>query len=318
MTIQEIANITGLSTATVHRAMNQPSAVSDKVRKKVQNVIDEISSNPHYLRQVYVLLPHMNTFYSTFLVELISLLLKFDIQTIPYISNDDEQREMEFLNSISFSSRVGLVWSPISETANYSFLKRKKNKPVIILLNHTLDNYKSEVSIFRANDDACRIAIDTLIKEKAKSILFLSGTTRTGRERTKSFYKYMKKFPSIAHDVIIADFHNWQLSHNIISEHKDKFQEYDAVITANEMLTYACLRLFKEMDITIGKDKQFIGFDYAPSLDALSISLVHFSPTHMAQKTCDFLIEKTIQDEYLMQYHFMPQLFLLGSEKKTP
>ncbi len=317
MTIQEIANITGLSTATVHRAMNQPDAVSEKVRQKIQQVINEISEHPNYIRQVYVVLPHMNTFYSTFLVELINLLIKFDIQTIPYISNGDPQKEEEFFNSINFSSRVGLVWSPVSETADYSFLRRRKNKPVIILLNHTLSNYKSEISILRANDDACKIAIESLIKENAKSILFLTGESRTAKERTKSFYKYMKRFPNIKQEVIIADFDNWQGSYNIISEHKDKFREFDAVISANEMLTYACLKLFRDMDIQIGKDIQFIGFDYAPALDATSISMVHFSPANMAQKTCDFLIEKTVQDDYAVQHHFMPQLFLLGSEKKS-
>ena len=44
--IRDIAKLAGVSTATVSRVINNPEMTSEKVRKKVQKVIEEYNYNP--------------------------------------------------------------------------------------------------------------------------------------------------------------------------------------------------------------------------------------------------------------------------------
>ncbi|MGL5721569.1 MAG: LacI family DNA-binding transcriptional regulator [Brevinema sp.] len=318
MTIKEISAITGFSTATVHRALNNPETVSETVRDKVHEVVKHISKKPNYLQQVYVVLPHINAFYTSFLVETIDSLSRYDIQVIPFICDDNAEKEADFLKNIAFSSRIGLIWNPYNRQADFPFLHRKKNKPLIVMFNHNIDAYVPELSIVRANIDASKIAVDTLLKAGMKSILFLTGPSRTAQERTDGFIEYMDLFPEIKTQIIQADFRSWQNSYQMLREHKPIFRQFDAVLSASEMISYGVLKILGEEKLSIPKDIRFMTFDYAPTFDALNLSMVHFSPNHIAQKTVQFLLEKSNNSEFAIQYHFMPQLHLLGSESFIP
>lgn len=314
MTIKEISAITGFSTATVHRALNKPETVSQAVRDKVHEVVKYISKKPNYIQQVYVVLPHINAFYTSFLVETIDNLSKYEIQVIPFICDDNANKEEDFLKNVAFSSRIGLIWNPVNRQADFPFLHRKKNKPLIVMLNHNVDSYKPELSIVRANHEAAKIAVDSLVKEGAQSILFLTGSSRTAQERTEGFLEHIELIPEVRYEVLQADFRNWQNSYQMLKPHRDLFTKFDAILSASEMLSYGAMKVLNELKIKMPRDVRFMTFDYAPTFEALSISMVHFSPTHIAQKTVEFLLTKSSNSEFFIQYHFMPQLYLLGSE----
>lgn len=318
MTVREIAAITKLSPATIYRAMKTPNAVSKDVLIKIREVVGEIKEKPDKLRQVYIVLPYINSFYTSLIVELITIFTKEDIQTTPFITNMDTEKERDFLSQIHFSSRTALIWSPADEDASFAFLNRKKNKPMVVLLNRKLKLYKSELSVLLDGKEAIQIAVDTLIKEGNNNILLINTPKMfmSSDDISDNFLKVISKYPNANGNIIIAPQNNWDSAYNAISARKELLMQYDAVISGGEQISYGLLRIMEELGYYARKDIRLITFDYAPIFEALSLSMVYFSPSLIAKKTAEFMIEKTNNREHSVEHNFLPQLYLLGSEKK--
>ena len=317
MTIREIASLTKLAPSTVYRALKFPEKANNTVKEKIREVIGEIDINPNRLKHVYIILPQANAFYISFLVETIDLLLQNKIQAIPFICNEDHIKEKKFIDSIELSARIGLIWNPVDPTAMFPFLSRKKNKPPTIILNRELINHSVDLSILYANKEAVQLAVDTLAQNNSKNILFIGDYSfnKTASERKEEFIKIIQKHPHISFTILEADSLNWKHSYQIIHEHKELLMNHDAILSSSESIGYSILKLLKEMDIHIGKDIRFITFDHSPIFEALSISMIYFPTTLIAQKSVEYLLEKSKQPSLKLKHSIMPQLLLLGSER---
>lgn len=317
MTIREIASLTKLAPSTVYRALKNPEKANDAVKEKIRKIIGEIDINPNQLKQVYIILPQANAFYISFLVETIDLLLENKIQAIPFICNEDPIKEKNFISNIELSARIGLIWNPVDVSATFSFLLRKKNKPPTIILNRELINHSVDLSILYANKEAIQLAVDTLALNNSKNILFIGDYkhNKTASEREEEFIKSIQKYPHISFTILEADLLNWTHSYQIIHEHKELFLNHDAILSSSEAIGYSIVKLLKEMDIHIAKDIRLITFDHSPIFEALSISMIYFPTTLIAQKSVECLLEKSIHPSLKLKHSIMPQLLLLGSER---
>ena len=320
MTVREIASITGLSSTTVHTALKYPNKVSPSVLEKINKVVENIEEDPKKIREVYIILPHINSFYTTFLIDAIDLLNKENIKAIPFITNEDIEKEEEFISKINFSTRTGIIFNPVDQDVEYSFLKRKKKKPIILTMNRTLNKCKVDMTLKLANKEASEMAVRALADENNKNILLInSGNNNiiTAKERSDGFNEAIKNDSNISGDIIYTNFNDWKSSYEILNQNKYKIKNYDAIISTSELITCAILKIFKNMNINIPQDIRLITFDTSPSFEALSISNISFSPSSMAKKAIELLLTKSLENNYTTEYIFLPKLKLLGSEKKN-
>ena len=311
MTVREIAELIQCSPATVYRSLNTPDKVSSEINKKVQTLLNNFENNPLKILQVYIVLPQMNSFYNTLILVLTNILIKHNIQTIPFICDEDSQKEKEFLNSINFSSRMGLIWNPVDPRTKYSFLSRKNNRPKLVMLNRIHHIYKSEYSVSYADHEAMAMVIDILVQENAQNILLLSSNDlATAQARNDSFLNSIQKYPLIQGDILEVDFLNWKKAFQTIYQEKNKIVSYDSIIAGSESICYALLRFFdKEPEL---KQKiRLLTFDYAPIFEVLSLSMIFFPVELIAQKAIEFLINPPKEK---VRYNILPQITLLGSE----
>lgn len=320
MTVREIASITGLSSTTVHTALKYPDKVSSSVLEAINKVVENIEEYPKKIREVYIILPHINSFYTTFLIDAIDLLNKENIKAIPFITNEDIEKEKEFISKINFSTRTGIIFNPVDQDVEYSFLKRKKKKPIILTMNRTLNKCKVDMTLKLANKEASEMAVRALADENNKNILLInSGNNNiiTAKERSDGFNEAIKNDSNISGDIIYTNFNDWKSSYEILNQNKDKIKNYDAIISTSELITCAILKIFKNMNINIPQDIRLITFDTSPSFEALSISNISFSPNSMAKKAIELLLTKSAENNYTTEYVFLPKLRLLGSEKRN-
>lgn len=312
MTIREIAALTRCSPATVYRSLSTPDKVSSKINKKIQEVLNNFEDNPLKILQVYVVLPQINAFYNNLIIVLTNLLIKYDIQTIPFICDENPQKEKDILNSIDFSSRMGLIWNPVDPSTKYSFLSRKNNRPKLVMLNRIHHIYKSEYSISYADSEAMTMIVDLLVQENAQKILLLSSNNHTtAQARNNSFLNSIQNFPSLQGDILEVDFLNWKNAFQTLYQEKNSIFSYDSIITGSESICYALLKFFdKEPEL---KQKiRHITFDYAPIFEVLSLSMIFFPVELIAQKSVEFLIS---QPAVKVKHTILPKMILLGSEK---
>ena len=306
MTIREIANITNIPFSTVYRALKNPSSAKPEVLKK----IDEFTSsepNIFTLKQVYIIIPYINEFYTHFLLHITTLLSKKGIIVNSFIYHENEKLENDFIMSLTLSSRIGLIWIPTGNKNDYSFLSRKKNKVPLVSLLRQINDHSMDVQILQDNKQALDISLKYLISEGKKNILMINGhsTLTTAQLRNEYFIQLLDLYPHITGTTIEADYQDWKNSYKILTETPIDLSKYDAIITTSENLCYGTLKALNIQHID--KDKiPIICFDYTVGLESLGVSMIYFSPEQFAEKAFEMLFEKVKNPSYCVKYIIAP------------
>lgn len=318
MTIREIANMTGLSSTTVHRAIRNPEKskpdtvhLVNKVLK--QNVVANIG-----LKKIYIILPHVNEFYTSLIIKLMTMFNQFSIQLVPFITNEDKQAEYEFISSIPFSTKIGLIWTPTDTEKTYPFLNRQKNKPLVIFFNRKLTSYTPNTGIFLDNHGALSVAVEELVKHQNSKLLFINdgAQLQTAITRKEGFLSATKKYTNIKTKIIHAQFHNWYGAYQCILEHREIIRDYDAIISGNEFLTYGILKGLRQLKLHIPDDIRFISIDDSFSIESCDISTVYFSIQQIADQIIYVFLDEIYNHQNNSIYCISARLILRGSEKR--
>ena len=284
MTIREIANITNIPFSTVYRALKKPSSAKPEVLKKISEFT---SSEPNIftLKQVYIVIPYINEFYTHFLLHITTLLSKKGIIVNSFIYHENEELENNFITSLTLSSRTGLIWIPTGDKSDYPFLSRKKNKVPLVSLLRKINNHSMDVQILQDNKQALDISVKYLISEGKKNILMINGytTLTTAQLRNEYFTKLLELHPHITGTMIETDYQDWKSSYRILTETPIDLSKYDAIIATSENLCYGALKALNNQQIN--KDNiPIICFDYTVGLESLGVSMIYFSPEQFAEK----------------------------------
>ena len=319
MTIREIANITGLSTATVHRALRKPENSKPEIIKQINTILEQNIVENIGLKKIYIILPHINEFYTKLIVDLITIFNKYSIQIVPFITHEDKKSEYNFISSIPFSSKIGLIWVPTDTEHAYSFLNRQKNKPVVIFFNRKLTAQTPHAGVFLDNHGAVAIAVEELVKNQHSKLLFINGdlNLQTAITREQGFLAAIQKYSGIESKIINANFHEWRSAYQSIIEHKDIITNYDAIISGNELLTYGILKGLKELQLSIPKDICFIGIDNSFSIESQDLSTIYFSTQQISDQIARIFLDHTHNLQTNSIYYITARLSLRGSEKKV-
>ncbi|MGL4676580.1 MAG: LacI family DNA-binding transcriptional regulator [Brevinema sp.] len=318
MTIREIANLAGLSPTTVHRALNNPDKIKPEIRQLIDNILSKTILEDINLKKLYVILPHINEFYTKFIIDLITALNKYDIEIIPFITYEDKVKEHHFISSIPFSSKIGLIWTPTDPDRNYSFLHRTKNKPLVIFFNRRLNITTSNSSIILDNHSALNIAVEELYKNQNTKILFINGqkNLETSVSREQGFLSAIESYRIKYYSIEYSDFQNWLSSYQVMGKICNKLIQYDAVIAGNELISYGILKKLKELNLEISKDIRIISIDNSYSLESQKISTIYFSTNQIADRITQILLDNLRDPMNSSSYYITPRVKLRGSEAR--
>lgn len=307
MTIREISSITNISFSTVYRALKNPDSVKPEVLEKIKEAM-KTASDTLPLKQVYLIIPFINEFYTHFLIHATTILSKRGVQVIPFIYHENSELEEEFLLSLTLSPRIGLLWVPTGNKKDYPFLTRKKNKVPIILLFRQIKNYSAGVQILQDNKQAIEISLKHLISEGKKNILLINGllSVTTSQLRAEYFLEALKDINSVKGTIITADYKDWKTAYRALTADSINLDEYDGIIATSEYLCHGAIKAVNEKRTLKRHQMDIISFDYTVGLETSDISMVYFSPEQIAQKAVEVLIEKVRSPEYKMTYLVSP------------
>ncbi|MGL5956864.1 MAG: hypothetical protein ACRC0X_09775 [Brevinema sp.] len=304
MTIREIASITNISFSTVYRALKNPEKAKPEILQKINSVIESVP-NIHTLKQVYIIIPFINEFYTHFVLHVTTLLSKQGIIVIPFIYNEDNIQERNFISSLTLSSRIGLIWVPTGNRTDYPFLSRKKNRVPIVSLLRKIDNYSMDIQIFQDNQQAIELSLKSLISKGKTNILMINGQSSltTAHLRNIYFIQCLQSYSNITGTIIEAGYQDWKHSYNLLIQQYQTLHEFDAFITTSENLCYGTLKALQSQNIY---NKPIICFDHTAGLEALGISMIYFSPQQIAEKAVEFLFEKVKNSNFSIHYMVDP------------
>ena len=281
--INEVAALAGVSKATVSRTVNNTGYVSEKTRKKIEKVIDEIGYVPSasavslskgVTNGIGVIVPEIdNTFYGDVLRGIIDEANKSDIQLFFYDTGNDAKKEKETLRIIARQQLLGLIIAPSvdyavdEESREIVNIIDRLDIPTVIV-DRDFENIHWD-GVFFENVKSVYAATEELIKAGNRRIGVITGgkKLKISRDRYQGFVQAMADngLEVRACDVLEGDFFTdtaYQLS-------KKMFEtgDYpDAMVTCNNRTSVGLLMAMNEYGIKIGKDIAVIGIDKLPVL----------------------------------------------------
>lgn len=183
-TIKDVANLAGLSVATVSRAMNGTGYVSEKAREKIHQAINELNYSPNEVaRSLYqkkskligLLLPDIsNPFFPLVAKGVEDFLQKKGYQVILGNIQEDNEKANEYLRAFEQNNVAGIL----SAVENKN--RTQSNIPTVVL-----DRIDQDVEYGVYSDDlqGGELAAEAILKGDPKKVVVIAGPESVTRAR---------------------------------------------------------------------------------------------------------------------------------------
>jgi DNA-binding LacI/PurR family transcriptional regulator len=192
MNIKKIAQLSGVSVATVSRVLNKKPYVKETLRRKVLQTIKKLNYSPRVTAKkvnVGIVIEWLNSInlenYENILLNVLTKNLirnSFSFDIIPI-------NEVDFIFRQFYDVIVSIAFRPDS----VDLIKEIKNIPVVTI-NSPIKN-KNFYNIYSDHDEGIEMAVDYLVSKGHRKIAFYVETDKTwgAKERIKGFKKGLKK-----------------------------------------------------------------------------------------------------------------------------
>lgn len=298
--IRDVADLAGVSTATVSRVINAPDAVSDRTRKKVLKAIKEANYAPNSMATALFsgmsktvalfVLDISNPFYISLMRHLNQILLSHGHNLIICETENSLEKEAQYYEYCKSIRACCIIYTAGMTRKNFG-LDMNGNIPLILIDHEQFEDVPS-FSIRPDNDKALRLLVDYLANLNHKKIGFIGGPPdfQSSKARYESFCKYMKQ-----HDLPVID--EYIVSRSFAeaagAAAVDHFYSLPspptAIIAASDQLARGFIMRAHSIGISIPQDCSICGIDGVDSFFYPKITSIRQDVESIAQIAFDFI-----------------------------
>ena len=243
--ISDIAGMLGVSKSTVSRAVNGKRGVSEELRKKILELVDEVGYRPSTLAQglykgrvnivTLIVGDIRNPFYASLVFNIQRILIRHNYMVMTFNSEYDVQRELEFIELTLQFNFAGLILI----TAQTESMKKKLNSIDIpkVLVNRNFPSYDGDY-VLADNFQAGYRATMHLIDLGHQRIGFVRGPglSTASSQRFEGFKQALKNYNLQLYDEYIFDSDLKMETGSALAEKFSKLKEYpSAMVIVNDM-----------------------------------------------------------------------------------
>ncbi|MDO4484168.1 MAG: LacI family DNA-binding transcriptional regulator, partial [Clostridia bacterium] len=339
VSIQTIADLAGVSTATVSRVFRGDSYVKEETRRLIEAIAEENGYKPrgYHKRETarsddmligLAVADITNPFFSTIIRHTTEFFEQHDIECVMCDLNENPSREIRCLSMLKQKSISGIIISPTSESAEYNaaYLKELHGSGLpVILLDRDIKGIGLS-GVFQNNQDGAYVAVDTLIREGHRKIAFIAGplTSKPGLDRMMGYMDGLKAHRLEVNQeyILYGDFRQesgYRLTKQLLADHP----EVTAIFPSNNMMACGALKAIYETGLRIPEDIGFISYgkpEFSPDMHNGGISYLKEPMEQMAVESAQLMLEllnrgkKTrLQSPKRVSFDTIP--VLKGSEK---
>ncbi|WP_340017158.1 LacI family DNA-binding transcriptional regulator [Paenibacillus sp. FSL K6-1318] len=296
-TIKDVAQLAGVSVATVSRVINDRGYVHADTRKKVEDAVKALNFSPNEVaRSLYkrkskligLLLPDItNPYFPQLARGVEDRMQEQDYRLIFGNSDEDEQKEQDYIQTFIQNNVVGVISS-----TNYphSSIYEKLKIPVVYLDRTSLDR----PSVYADGREGGRLAAREIINRGSRRITVMQGPSqiRPAQDRFEGAIEIIRDAG--------LDYHVIQTTSFSINEAgvwaEELFRRYadtDGVIASNDIAAMAVLHEASRIGRKVPDDVQVIGFDDIPMSSLLSpaLSTIRQPAYEMGREAAGLLIQ---------------------------
>lgn len=274
VTLKALANILGLSTSTVSKALKDYDDISEETKLKVQKLAKKLNYTPNVFAQsltshetkiIGLIVPDLvHHFFSSIINSVITEAEKHGYLVIVLQTNESYQDEIKQLKVLVDKNIDGILLSLSDKTVEYSHINDiiKKGMPVV-LFDKTSQLIDCSMVIIDDRKAAFN-ATEHLIKTGCKKIAHITGPLKpkTTIDRYMGYKRALEKYNMPFDKSLIYTSENlsfedgYNLANQMMSEHSD----IDGVFGFIDPVAIGVLHAFKELKIKVPKQVSVIGF----------------------------------------------------------
>lgn len=309
VTIKDIAKALGLSTSTVSRALRDSYEISIETKKLVLEYAEKINYQPNPIalslkerksHSIGVIVGEIaNSFYSQIINGVESVAKEKGYNVIISQSHESLEKEMSNLQYLTSRSIDGLLISVSAETTQFDVFRDliSKGMPIVFFdrIVAEIDTHKVIVDNFTGAYNATT----HLIKSGYSRIATICNTPvlSIARERIGGYRSALADHGMEVEEGMIRICKHGGL---ILSELEEAVRYLmamkdppDAIFASSDKLTTGCLRILKQMNLSIPQDIGLIGFSNGDLTDLLdpALSVIRQPAFEMGQLSTKLLLQ---------------------------
>lgn len=314
MNINEIANLAGVSRATVSRYLNNGYVSKDK-KNKIQKVIEETGYKPSSYAQtlrnkktnlIGVIIPKINSDSISRIVSGISQILSdYNYQLLLACTENHEDKEVEYLNLFRDNHVDGIIlFGTIFSEAHMKALSQLA-VPVVVI-GQNIPNY---ACVYHEDFNAAKELTASLIP-KGSRFGYLCADLKdiaVGKNRRDGFCKALETagIPADFYFISNADITGfsietgYQQAKAMMTNHPD----VDTLICATDTLAVGAMNYLQEQEISIPETVQIAGLNdsVVSHVTSPSLTTVHFYYEEAGKEAADSLIAQIRSSEHTVR-----------------
>lgn len=307
VSIKDVAEVAGVSTATVSRVLAEKPHVRKEVRDRVLAVVEKLNYRPNRIARSLraqksniiglIVSDIQNPFFT-----LISRAVEdaaYEQGMSIFLCNSDENpsKEAMYLKLMRDERVSGIILSPTRQ-ANNSLIEIA-NTPLPVVVIDRRVHYVEIDSVLIDNVEAADKIIDHLIGHGNKRIGAIFGIgTATGRERRKGYEKALDRHGIAPSDELALfveprETEGYRAARQLLALP----QPPDALFTSNGLLSTGACRALRESGLKMPEEMAFATFDDTPWAGLMDPPLtVIEQPTYEIGRCAVKLLVNRIQD----------------------
>jgi len=308
ITIYDIAAKLNISAATVSRALNGNTKISDTTRKLVLEAAENMNYEQNKLalalksgksKNVGVIVPHIDrSFFSGVIRGIEEELNSNGYRVIICQSYDTEEKEIESINALLNAQVDGILMSISNLTSDLDYILNKTVRKGVPLIFFDRKQDLKGVSTVTINDyEGGYQSTQHLINEGCKNIAHLRGSKRLEiyNDRCKGYKQALLD-------------NGFEFKEEYVIETKSKIDEGaeavqkllklptppDAIFSSSDFVALGAIKELKKMGVKVPEEFSVVGFGNDPFTQfmELSISSVDQFPTEMGKITAKVFLEQ--------------------------
>jgi LacI family transcriptional regulator len=271
-TIYEVAELAGVSLATVSRVMNNSDKVSAKTRQKVEAAMEELGYRPNSIAQslaskrsnsVGVLIPELyGPFFPTMLSGIEAELRDYGKHVIITAGHSDKKREVEGIEFLA-NRRCDALILYVDAVSDEYLRQLARSGPPLFLFNRSIRGLKSNCFNLD-NEKGGYVAARILLEAGHREIAYITGPAwkKDAQERLSGHKRALAEFGQDFDERLVIE-GNYQetggkrglktLLHSGL--------RFSALVCANDEMAAGAVDVARKRGLEIPADLSVVGFD---------------------------------------------------------
>ena len=305
VTLKKLAEILGLSPATVSKALKNYPDINENTKKRVLDLATSLNYQPNSLAQglrnkeskiIGLVIPEIvHHFFSSIISGAINAAERRGYLVITLQTNESFEQEKSHLKRLVDKNVDGILISLSDKTTQYKHVKQVIDKGIPVVMYDKISKLINSSKIIINDQKAAFNATQYLIDTGCKRIAHIRGDLKpqTTIDRFIGYKRALSK-NNIAYDASLiyrcknlTFSEGFRIAKKIVNDHPD----VDGVFAFTDLVATGVLKRFNELNIHVPNQISVMGFSdwFLTKITTPTLSTVHQPGFEMGQKAFEIL-----------------------------